>query len=67
VSLTPQQVALLDEASKIDLGFPHDFYAHEMVRTSTEGSGIGFSHEAAAPKMQRDYNLGCVSDLEITF
>jgi hypothetical protein len=38
-----------------------------MVRTSTEGSGIGFSHEAAAPKMQRDYNLGCVSDLEITF
>jgi aryl-alcohol dehydrogenase-like predicted oxidoreductase len=37
VSLTPEQVALLDEASKIVLGFPHDFYTHEMVRTFIYG------------------------------
>jgi aryl-alcohol dehydrogenase-like predicted oxidoreductase len=37
VSLAPEQVALLDEASKIDLGFPHDFYAREMVRTYVYG------------------------------
>jgi hypothetical protein len=33
VSLAAEQVALLDEASKIVLGFPHNLYAHEMVRT----------------------------------
>jgi aryl-alcohol dehydrogenase-like predicted oxidoreductase len=32
LSLTVDQVALLDEASKIQLGFPHDFYANDMVR-----------------------------------
>jgi aryl-alcohol dehydrogenase-like predicted oxidoreductase len=32
LSLTPDQLALLDEASKIDLGFPHQFYTAEMVR-----------------------------------
>jgi aryl-alcohol dehydrogenase-like predicted oxidoreductase len=37
VSLTPEQVALLDEASKIDLGFPHTFYATDMVRTFVYG------------------------------
>jgi len=37
VSLTPEQVALLDEASKIELGFPHDFYTREMVRTFVYG------------------------------
>jgi aryl-alcohol dehydrogenase-like predicted oxidoreductase len=37
VSLIPEQVALLDEASKIVLGFPHDFYTHEMVRTFIYG------------------------------
>ena len=37
VSLTPEQVALLDEASKIVLGFPHDFYTHAMVRTFIYG------------------------------
>jgi aryl-alcohol dehydrogenase-like predicted oxidoreductase len=37
VSLTPEQAAVLDEASKIDLGFPHEFYAHEMVRTFVYG------------------------------
>jgi aryl-alcohol dehydrogenase-like predicted oxidoreductase len=37
VSLTPEQVALLDEASKIDLGFPHDLYAREMARMFVYG------------------------------
>ena len=32
LSLTPDQLASLDEASKIELGFPHHFYASEMVR-----------------------------------
>jgi len=37
ISLTSDQVALLDEASKIQLGFPHDFYANDMVRTFVYG------------------------------
>jgi len=37
LSLTPEQVALLDEASKIDLGFPYQFYAAEMVRSFVYG------------------------------
>jgi aryl-alcohol dehydrogenase-like predicted oxidoreductase len=37
VSLTREQVALLDGASKIDLGFPHEFYTHEIVRTFVYG------------------------------
>ena len=32
LSLTPDQLTLLDEASKIELGFPHHFYTQEMVR-----------------------------------
>jgi aryl-alcohol dehydrogenase-like predicted oxidoreductase len=32
LSLTPGQLASLDEASKIELGFPHHFYTQEMVR-----------------------------------
>jgi aryl-alcohol dehydrogenase-like predicted oxidoreductase len=31
LSLTPEQVKTLDEASQIELGFPHDFYRREMV------------------------------------
>lgn len=31
LSLTPEQVKTLDEASHIELGFPHDFYRREMV------------------------------------
>jgi hypothetical protein len=27
----------MDEASQIELGFPHDFYAKEMVRTLIYG------------------------------
>jgi aryl-alcohol dehydrogenase-like predicted oxidoreductase len=37
LSLTPDQVALLDEASKIELGFPHHFYTNEMVRNFVYG------------------------------
>jgi aryl-alcohol dehydrogenase-like predicted oxidoreductase len=32
VTLTPEQVKSLDEASHIDLGFPYSMYAKEMVR-----------------------------------
>ena len=32
LALTPDQLQRLDEASHIDLGFPHHFYANEMVR-----------------------------------
>jgi aryl-alcohol dehydrogenase-like predicted oxidoreductase len=37
VSLTPEQVQALDQASHIDLGFPHDFFARDMVRTFVYG------------------------------
>ena len=30
--LTGEQIARLDEATKIELGFPHDFLANESVR-----------------------------------
>jgi aryl-alcohol dehydrogenase-like predicted oxidoreductase len=33
VRLDPEQVRRLDEVSKVDLGFPAEFYAKEMVRT----------------------------------
>jgi len=33
VNLTPEQVQSLDDASSILLGFPHDFYRMDMVRT----------------------------------
>jgi hypothetical protein len=32
LALDPDQVRLLDAASDIQLGFPHDFYGQEMVR-----------------------------------
>jgi aryl-alcohol dehydrogenase-like predicted oxidoreductase len=37
ISLTPEQVRRLDDASAIQPGFPHDFYANEMVRTFVYG------------------------------
>jgi aryl-alcohol dehydrogenase-like predicted oxidoreductase len=37
VSLTPEQVKTLDAVSQIELGFPHDFYRREMVRTFVYG------------------------------
>lgn len=30
--LSPEQMLRLTEASKIELGFPHDFFARDMVR-----------------------------------
>jgi aryl-alcohol dehydrogenase-like predicted oxidoreductase len=35
--LSAEQVKALDEASRIELGFPHDFYAKELVRTFIYG------------------------------
>ena len=32
LQLTPEQLNTLSEASKIELGFPHEFYAKDMVR-----------------------------------
>ncbi len=32
LTLSADQLETLDEASKIDLGFPHDFFAKELVR-----------------------------------
>jgi aryl-alcohol dehydrogenase-like predicted oxidoreductase len=33
LELTPEQVAKLNEASVIELGFPHEFYNREMINT----------------------------------
>jgi diketogulonate reductase-like aldo/keto reductase len=32
LTLSVDQLKTLDEASRIELGFPHDFYAKELVR-----------------------------------
>jgi aryl-alcohol dehydrogenase-like predicted oxidoreductase len=37
LKLTPEQVAALDEASAIEMGFPHDFFENEMVKTLRYG------------------------------
>jgi aryl-alcohol dehydrogenase-like predicted oxidoreductase len=37
LELTPEQVKALDEASAIEMGFPHDFYRIEMVRNFIYG------------------------------
>jgi aryl-alcohol dehydrogenase-like predicted oxidoreductase len=37
LSLSAEQVKALDEASQIELGFPHDFFAKEMVCTLVYG------------------------------
>ena len=37
VTLTPEQLARLDEASAVPLGFPHDFLALEPVRSFVSG------------------------------
>ena len=37
LSLSAEQMKALDEASQIELGFPYDFYAREMVRTFIYG------------------------------
>jgi len=37
IQLTKEQVASLDEASAIEMGFPHDFYELELVKNSVYG------------------------------
>jgi aryl-alcohol dehydrogenase-like predicted oxidoreductase len=37
LQLTPEQVSTLNEASAIELGFPHDFYEKEMVKNIVYG------------------------------
>ncbi len=37
LTLSADQLKTLDEASRIELGFPHDFYAREMVRAIRYG------------------------------
>jgi len=37
LELSPEQVITLNEASAIEMGFPHDFYENEMVKTVAYG------------------------------
>jgi aryl-alcohol dehydrogenase-like predicted oxidoreductase len=37
LSLSAEQMKALDEASQVELGFPHNFFAKEMVRTLIYG------------------------------
>lgn len=37
LTLTPEQVHALDEASQVELGFPHNFYGRELVRNLVYG------------------------------
>jgi aryl-alcohol dehydrogenase-like predicted oxidoreductase len=37
LELTREQVSALDDASAIEMGFPHDFYENEMVKTFRYG------------------------------
>ena len=37
LTLSADQLKALDEASRIELGFPHDLYAKEMTRTFIYG------------------------------
>jgi aryl-alcohol dehydrogenase-like predicted oxidoreductase len=37
LTLSPEQLKKLDEASQIELGFPHDFYVRDMVRAICYG------------------------------
>jgi aryl-alcohol dehydrogenase-like predicted oxidoreductase len=37
MNLSPEQVATLDDASAIELGFPHDFYELELVKSMVYG------------------------------
>ena len=37
VSLSAKQLETLDEASRIELGFPHEFYMRDLVRGMVYG------------------------------
>jgi diketogulonate reductase-like aldo/keto reductase len=38
--LSPEHLAQLDEASRVDLGFPHEFLAQETVRQIIYGDAL---------------------------
>jgi hypothetical protein len=37
LTLTPEQLKRLDEASAVDLGFPHDFISSDRIREMLSG------------------------------
>jgi diketogulonate reductase-like aldo/keto reductase len=37
LSLSPEQVRLLDDATRIEMGVPHDFFARERVQELAYG------------------------------
>jgi hypothetical protein len=37
LKLSPEHLSTLNEASAIEMGFPHDFYENERVRTVVYG------------------------------
>ena len=37
LELSPEQLKALDDASRIEFGFPHDFYSRKLVRTIVYG------------------------------
>src|SRR5262245_10734322 len=41
VKLTPEQVGRLDAVSKIEMGFPHEFFTNDLVRTLSYGGMWG--------------------------
>ncbi|MHB1416294.1 MAG: aldo/keto reductase [Chloroflexota bacterium] len=50
VTLSAEQVGRLDETSKIDLGYPHDFLARDNIRTFVYG---GFWDRLDSPRKPR--------------
>jgi len=40
VSFTPEQLATLEEASAVELGFPHEFLGHSMIHMALGGVNI---------------------------
>jgi hypothetical protein len=40
IDLTHDQIAFLDRASAIEVGFPHDFLQHDIVRRFVDGDTV---------------------------
>lgn len=51
-TLSPEQMQRLDEASKIELGFPHDFLKGEMLNTFVHGGTINLIDVPPGYKMR---------------
>ncbi len=49
-TLTPEQLQRLDNVSKIELGFPHDFISSEMVQQILNGGARIQSHNLVAAR-----------------